>query len=97
MSKYFLKVFPGLLPGLLLISPAWCDDLPRDQVPLPVLQRFKQEFPKARSIEYELETENGIRIYEIDFKMGRRSIQAHYREDGSLIRKDIHKSDDDDD
>ena len=80
-----------------LLTPAFADsDLRKDQVPPAVIQRFKQDYPKARSIEYELDTEDGQRIYEIDFKVGRRKIQVHYREDGTVISTDTKKSDDDD-
>ena len=72
------------------------DGLKRDQVPEKILAAFKEAYPKAHHIEYEIETENGKKLYEIDFKEGRRKVQAHYREDGSLLRVDTHKSDDDD-
>lgn len=72
------------------------DELKRDQVPNKILEAFEAAHPKAHHIEYEIETENGQKLYEIDFKEGRRKVQAHYREDGSLLRVDTHKSDDDD-
>lgn len=87
------------LPFVIFSSmmPAWADsELRKDQVPQAVIQRFKQDYPKARRIEYELETENGQRIYEIDFKVGRRKVQVHYREDGTVISTNTQNSDDDD-
>ena len=87
------------LPLVIFLSmmPVWADsDLRRDQVPQAVIQRFKQDYPKARSIQYELDTEDGQRIYEIDFKVGRRKVQVHYREDGTVLSTNTRKSDDDD-
>ena len=79
------------------MMPVWADsDLRKDQVPQAVIQRFKQDYPKARSIQYELDTEDGQRIYEIDFKVGRRKVQVHYREDGTVLSTNTRKSDDDD-
>lgn len=96
MMTYMFRLLWRFTAGVLVTSPAWGDDLHKDQIPAPVLHHFREDFPKARRIEYELETEDGHRVYEIDFKVGRRNIQAHYREDGTLIRQDIQKSDDDD-
>ena len=83
--------------GFSLIPVVQADsDLRKEQVPAAVHQQFKQDYPKARAIEYELEIENGQRVYEINFKVGRRKIQAQYRENGTVIRVDRQQSDDDD-
>ena len=73
------------------------DDLEKEQIPNKVHEAFKAAFPKAHKIEYDLEHENGHAIYEITFKVGKRTIQAHYNEDGTLLRLDRHNKDDDDD
>lgn len=79
------------------ITFAWADsDLRKDQVPEAVIQRFKQDYPKARSIEYELETDNGRRIYEIEFKVGRRKVKAYYQEDGTVVSTEQGRLDNDD-
>jgi hypothetical protein len=98
---YFLhngyRIGLTLALGVWSVSLARADsDLRKEQVPAAVHQQFKQDYPKARSIEYELEIENGQRVYEIDFKVGRRKVQAHYREHGTVIRVDRKQSDDDD-
>jgi hypothetical protein len=71
-------------------------DLRKDQVPNAVIQQFKQDYPKARSIEYELETENERRIYAIEFKVGRRKIKAYYQEDGTVVSTEQGQLDNDD-
>jgi len=97
--KRLLWVFAAIIGGSLLDYPigAWADsDLRKDQVPDAVIHRLKQDYPKARSIEYELETDNGQRIYEIEFKVGRRKVKAAYREDGTAVSNQQQRLDDDD-
>jgi hypothetical protein len=94
-----LWVFAAIVGGGVLDYPigAWADsDLRKDQVPEAVIQRFKQDYPKARTIEYELETDDGQRIYEIEFKVGRRKVKAAYREDGTAVSNQPQRLDDDD-
>jgi hypothetical protein len=98
IRKRFLCFFAAIAGGGLL-DPigAWADsDLRKDQVPEAVIQRFKQDYPKARTIEYELETDDGQRIYEIEFKVGRRKVKAAYREDGTAVSNQPQRLDDDD-
>jgi hypothetical protein len=71
-------------------------DLRKDQVPNAVIQRFKQDYPKARSIEYELETDNERRVYAIEFKVGRRKAKAYYQEDGTVVSTGQGRLDNDD-
>ena len=70
-------------------------DLSKDQIPKAVLEAFQSAYPKARGIEYDLEMENGKKVYEIEFKNGRRRLVLHYLEDGSLIQSDNKDSDSD--
>lgn len=70
-------------------------DLSKDQIPKAVLEAFRSAYPKARGIEYDLEMENGKKVYEIEFKNGRRKIVMHYLEDGSLMKSDNNGSDSD--
>ena len=73
------------------------DDIKKDDVPAVVHDAFKAAFPRAHNIRYEREDDDGKIIYEITFKEGKRTIQAHYGQDGSLLRLDKHNKDDDDD
>ena len=73
------------------------DDINREDVPATVHDAFKAAFPKAHKIRYDREEDDGKIIYEITFKEGKRTIQAHYGKDGTLLRLDKHKKDDDDD
>jgi hypothetical protein len=71
------------------------DDLRKEQVPPAVLAAFRSAYPKACGIEYQLDDEDGKKVYEIDFKLGRRKLEARYREDGTLVQVDSKDMDDD--
>ena len=89
ISIFFVLLFPMSLRA--------DDDIKKDDVPAAVHDAFKAAFPKAHKIRYDREDDDGKIIYEITFKEGKRTIQAHYAQDGSLLRLDKHNKDDEDD
>jgi hypothetical protein len=54
-----------------------------------LLQKFRQDFPNARDVDWETNDE----IYEVEFEIKDRDFEAYYDKDGNLLlyKQDIHE------
>ena len=61
------------------------------EVPRPVVETVKKKYPKAKIVEYELESEDGQSLYEVKLVDGEQKIEVHCTKDGrvSLIETEI--------
>lgn len=81
-----------LIPALFILSLcASAQDIAQSQVPSIIVNSFKQNFPKASDVEWELKGD----VYEVDFEIGFIDHEAHYNKSGKLIRlkQEIKESD----
>lgn len=53
-------------------------------VPQAVLDSFNSKYPGASNVEWEVEKEDGKLYFEAEFKMENKSIEAHFRPDGTF-------------
>ena len=87
-----------LVAMLAFTSGAWADDeVQRAQVPKPVLDALAVDFPRAQAIRFNLDSEDGQKIYEVKFREGRRKIKAEYTAEGKRLSVKGKADDDDDD
>jgi len=49
-----------------------------------VLDSFNSKYPGASNVEWEVEKEDGKLYFEAEFKMENKSIEAHFRPDGTF-------------
>jgi hypothetical protein len=61
-------------------------DIPDSQVPPAVLAAFKASYPSATDVEFEEELKNGIKVYEIEFKVDGIKREVDYSPDGKVLK-----------
>lgn len=64
----------------LLFLGAFAQDIPQSQVPSVIVNSFKQGFPKASDVEWELKGE----LHEVEFEIGFVEYKARYNNTGKL-------------
>lgn len=77
-----------LIAGFCLVSfCTFAQDIPQSQVPSVIVNAFKQSFPKASDVEWELKGE----LYEVEFEIGFVDHKARYSNTGKLtwLKHDI--------
>lgn len=76
-----------ILSPFLLVFAADDDEqeIAEKQVPTAVLKTFKAAYPNAKDIEYTKEKEDGQAVYEIEFELSERELEALYNADGKLL------------
>lgn len=60
--------------------------IPASQVPLAVRNSFREMFPDARNVEWQIEREDGRRLYEAEFTRNGRRFKAYFTPDGTFVR-----------
>jgi len=71
---------------LLLFGAPHAESLPRDaKLPDPVAATFKAKFPKAEIEKIDVTEENGVMVYDIEFRDGRMERETDIAEDGTLM------------
>jgi len=67
-----------------------CSDnkISEDKVPGAVVSNFKTKYPAAESTKWITEKKDGKTIYEAQFKVGGKEIEAEYNDDGTFIKED---------
>ncbi len=73
------------------------DEIGKDQVPAAVLEAFAKDFPRAHAVRFKMDSDDGVKIYEVKFREGRRKIKAEYSASGQRLTLKGKKMDDDDD
>ena len=88
-----VAVFLGLV---LILGTARSAPFPPEQLPEPVATTFKTMFPNGTIMKLDAEEENGVMIYDFEFRAGDREKEADITGDGTMIestlvipRKDI--------
>ena len=71
--------------GLVLAVNENEQEISEKEVPAAVLKAFKTAYPNANDIEYTKEKEDGQTVYEIEFELGERELEALYNGDGKLL------------
>ncbi|WP_336518532.1 PepSY domain-containing protein [Pollutibacter soli] len=72
---------------LMLLS---CDEkkISASDVPSAVVSAFNQKYPGASDVKWQIEKENDKQIYEAEFKMDGKQIDAEFDADGTFIREE---------
>jgi len=65
---------------------SFAQDIRANEVPSVVLNTFKQKFPKATDVEWELEN----KLYKVEFEISRKDHEAWISSEGSVVK---HKQD----
>jgi len=55
-------------------------------VPKAIITSFEKEYPKAKKVHYVKENEGGKSIFQIDFIMDNKELEALYNLDGTMIQ-----------
>ena len=61
-------------------------DIPASEVPIAVRSSFREMFPNARNVQWEVKREDGRRIFEADFTRNGRRFEADFLADGTFIK-----------
>ena len=92
--------------GKLLASLLFCffvtdiladDEVHQSLVPQAVRDAFSAEFPRAQAVRFELDSEDGVKTYEVKFREGRRKMKAEYTPEGKRLSLKGKGEDEDDD
>jgi uncharacterized membrane protein YkoI len=84
----------GVLSGIclcaLLAAAAVADDKTKNKpdlslIPKAVMDSLKAKFPKAEIDKWTKEKENGVDVYDIEFKQEGRKFEADIKEDGTIM------------
>lgn len=90
MKKIF---YLGAALGLFVVSLSFGQDIPQSEVPSLVVNRFQQDYPEAKDIDWEFEDGQ----YEVEFEIGwkGKDHEIWYDETGEILRhkEDISKGD----
>ena len=70
--------------------PAWAGDaVPPDQLPGPVTQAIKQQFPKGEILSAERETDYGKQKYEVKVMSEGKKYEVDVGEDGVILESEV--------
>jgi len=82
-SAHVLVVAAG---ALLLVGTIRAESLPRDaKLPDPVAATFEARFPKAEIEKIDVTEENGVMVYDIEFRDGKLERETDIAADGTLM------------
>lgn len=59
--------------------------IPASQVPDAVIKSFNRHFPNAKNVSWEVEREDGRKVYEAKFKQNGQCKQAEFLPNGTLL------------
>jgi hypothetical protein len=77
----------GGLAVFLTTTTAWAGkDLSEAEVPQAVLTAFKTAYPNATQTEYEEDHDNGVVLYEIEFRHDGKKMEVKYSADGQVVK-----------
>ena len=81
MKKHFIF---SLAAAIFFTSAAVAQDIPQSQVPAGVVSNFKQAFPDAMDVEWEMDGN----LYKVEFEMGMRKLDhdVWYNDAGQLLK-----------
>ena len=72
----------------LLMASCGDNKISEDKVPGAVVTNFKSKYPTASDNKWITEKKDGKTIYEAQFKLEGKEVEAEYNEDGSYINED---------
>ena len=76
-----------LAAALLLSSCAAEFSIVESDVPVAVLQAFKEKYPAAENVAWEVEKKENRLVFEAEFKISGKETGAYFTTDGSLMKK----------
>lgn len=59
--------------------------IPASEVPSAVKQSFRNRYPDATNVRWEVEREDGRRVYEAEFNFNGRHLKAEFLPDGTFL------------
>lgn len=83
------KRFICLLLSILVISisnNSFAGRVSKSSIPKAIIASFEKEYPKAKKVHYVKEIEGGKTIFQIDFIMDNKELEALYNNDGTMIQ-----------
>ena len=57
------------------------------QVPAPVMGSFNAKFPDAKNVQWELQKEDGGKVYQAEFTQNGKRFKAQFAPDGTFLGK----------
>jgi hypothetical protein len=57
------------------------------EVPAPVMESFTSRFPTARNVQWQVERENGSKVYQAEFTQNGIRYKAQFAPDGTFLGK----------
>ena len=69
-------------------------DITEYQVPPAVLTAFKSAYPNATDVEYEENMKNGVKVYEVEFKVNDVKYEVDYSVEGKVLKEEGADKDD---
>jgi uncharacterized membrane protein YkoI len=85
MKKFICYV---TLSAFLIISSCNEKKIPASEVPQPALAAFNTKYPGATDVEWETEKKDDKVIYEAEFKLNGKKIEAEFGANGDFIREE---------
>jgi hypothetical protein len=81
-----------IISGLCLLLIAGCStefEIASTDVPLAVIDAFKQKYPSAQTEEWEVEKhKNEPMVFEVEFKLDGKSKEAEFKPDGTFVKEE---------
>jgi hypothetical protein len=59
--------------------------IPASEVPTAVKQSFHNRYPGATNVRWEVEREDGMRVYQAEFNFNGRHLKAQFAPDGTFL------------
>ena len=59
----------------------------QSQVPAPVLSTFNSMFPDAKHVQWEVQKEDGGKVYQAEFTQNGKTFKAYFAPDGTFLGK----------
>jgi hypothetical protein len=85
MKKKFLALLPL---SLLLTSCASEFDIDKTDVPNVVVSAFETKYPGAQVSEWEVEKSDGRLVFEAEFKLNGKRMEAEFKPDGIFVKEE---------
>ena len=57
------------------------------EVPTPVMATFNKKFPDATNVQWQIEKEDGSKVYQAQFTQSGKSFKAQFAPDGTFLGK----------
>lgn len=83
-----LKSVVAVAFGLVFAAPvAFADDVSLEELPQAVRDTIESELSQAEIGEIERDTDNGVTVYEVEFRENQQKFELDVAEDGRVLRR----------